>query len=450
MSTSKHYNKYVIIWGIIFLAGYIAIIVSLEGYKLDIKHKNAIEHISQGEDDYTEVYIEKRDSDASIWQSKLNGDYLNGEYINGAIYDMEVYNNYEGDIIDWSVRINIKEDCFLNEAWSGDTEIHQFRDGKEFVYTDNLEYYDIEDIECEHTVADNDLAIILHEGDYIVYKASKEEEEDPITNKAGSCSCGFIFYTFDEDMDFSDIELIYHTYMNVKKSDAYIYYIYAIVLWSFLFIIFVITTVFDYINYNNKKIREKQIEESLKVFIGFIDAKDQYTNGHSTRVARYAALLAKKLGFRENECKDVYYISLMHDCGKCFISDEILKNPGKLSAEQFETMKQHTTKGAELLKTFTSINGISDGAMYHHERYDGLGYPTGKKGEDIPRIARIISVVDSYDTMKTGRTYCEPLDTDRIRQELVDGRGTQFDPVILDAFLQLFDSGDLSEIDNIE
>lgn len=413
-------------------------------YKAGIRKTNAQLRSNSGEDDYTEVEIEKRDSDSSKWQS-----HIDNELINGAIYDMIVYNYYEGDIKNWSVRINILDTCYLNEAWSGDVEIHQFNNGTENVQRVNLERYSIEDINLDYSMADTDLAIILHKGDYIIYYASVEEEEDPITNKAGDSSCGFIFYG-ENDVDFSDITLRYNTYLKVNKSTGFYIFQYAMALWIFLFLLCVIVLVFMYINNQNNALRDRQIEESLGVFIGFIDAKDQYTNGHSTRVAKYATLLAKNLGYKEKECRDIYHISLMHDCGKCFIPDEILKKPDRLSKEEYEIMKQHTTKGAELLQNFKSLRGIADGAHYHHERYDGKGYPTGKKGNEIPRIARIISVVDAYDSMRTGRIYSQALGIGSIRDELVDGRGTQFDPEILDKFIQLFDEGELLEIDKIK
>ena len=147
------------------------------------------------------------------------------------------------------------------------------------------------------------------------------------------------------------------------------------------------------------------IEQSISVLTKFVDTKDSYTDGHSYQIAKYSMLMGQKLGFSEEECRHLYYIALLHDCGKVSIPDAILKKPDRLTDEEYLAIKTHTTSGAELLNDFTSIKGIRDGALYHHERYDGKGYPTGKKGEDIPLVGRIICVADAFDAMNSQRCY---------------------------------------------
>lgn len=183
------------------------------------------------------------------------------------------------------------------------------------------------------------------------------------------------------------------------------------------------------------------IGESLRTFANAIDAKDKYTNGHSIRVATYSLELAKKLELSEEEQERIYYIALLHDIGKIGITDKILNKAGKLTPEEIEIIRQHPAIGGEILKDFNSIPGISEGARYHHERYDGTGYNEGLKGEDIPFFARIICVADSYDTMSGGRHYQESMDNRAVIEELERCSGNQFDPKIVKLMIELINEG---------
>lgn len=183
------------------------------------------------------------------------------------------------------------------------------------------------------------------------------------------------------------------------------------------------------------------IGEALRTFANAIDAKDKYTNGHSLRVATYSLEIAKKLNLSEEDQERIYNIALLHDIGKIGISDRILNKPGKLTAEEIETVKRHPLIGGEILKDFASIPGIGEGARYHHERYDGTGYNEGLKGEEIPYFARIICVADSYDTMSGGRHYQESKDSGWVKDELIRCSGTQFDPEIVKVMIRLIDEG---------
>lgn len=185
----------------------------------------------------------------------------------------------------------------------------------------------------------------------------------------------------------------------------------------------------------------KIIGEALLTFANAIDAKDKYTNGHSLRVATYSLEIAKKLNLSEDEQENIYNIALLHDIGKIGIPDRILNKPGKLTPEEIETIKRHPMIGGEILKDFTSIPGIGEGAKYHHERYDGTGYNEGLKGEDIPFYARIICVADSYDTMAGGRHYSKSRSSDEVKEELKRCAGTQFDPKIVKVMIELIDEG---------
>ncbi len=170
-----------------------------------------------------------------------------------------------------------------------------------------------------------------------------------------------------------------------------------------------------------------------------VDAKDKYTQAHSNRVSVYACLIAEEIGWNKLQVEEIRQIALLHDIGKIAVSDTILNKPGKLTDEEFEIMKGHTVAGGEILKDLTILENVALGAKYHHERYDGKGYPNGLKGEEIPVEARIIGLADSFDAMNSNRVYRKKLSAEVIHNELVKGSGTQFDPELIKAFLPIAD-----------
>ena len=194
-----------------------------------------------------------------------------------------------------------------------------------------------------------------------------------------------------------------------------------------------------------EKVKEKtkQIEqlsfEIMTTVASMIEAKDSYTKGHSVRVAEYSALLAKEMGWNDDEIQNLKNIAVLHDIGKVGIPDTVLNKPGKLSEIEFNIIKSHTTLGGDILKDIETIPDVDAGAKYHHERYDGKGYPCGLAGNDIPEVARIICIADAYDAMNSKRIYRDSLPREIIRQELLNGRDSQFDPNMLDVFVRLFD-----------
>lgn len=189
---------------------------------------------------------------------------------------------------------------------------------------------------------------------------------------------------------------------------------------------------------SNEKIK-KLSGQVITALAGAIDAKDSYTNGHSKRVAEYSMELARRLGMTAAECNEIYDVALMHDVGKIGIPDTIINKPGKLTDEEFRIIKSHTEQGYEILKTISELPELSIGARWHHERFDGTGYPDGKAGEDIPEIARIICVADCYDAMSSDRSYRKALPQAIVREEIEKGRGKQFDPRIADVMLMMID-----------
>ena len=168
-----------------------------------------------------------------------------------------------------------------------------------------------------------------------------------------------------------------------------------------------------------------------------IDAKDTYTNGHSGRVATYSREIAKRYGYSLKRQDEIYMMGLLHDVGKIGVPDNIINKPAKLTDEEYDQIKAHPVMGARILKNIKERPKLAVGARWHHERYDGKGYPDGLSGTDIPEEARIIAVADAYDAMTSRRSYRQILPQAAVRQELERGRGTQFDPEFADIMLQM-------------
>jgi energy-coupling factor transport system substrate-specific component len=197
---------------------------------------------------------------------------------------------------------------------------------------------------------------------------------------------------------------------------------------------------------NKQQIKLNMANETVMAIANAVDAKDVRTHQHSQRVAEYSEMIAQEMNCfkwweRRKALSNLKKAAQMHDIGKIGIPDSVLNKVGRLTDEEYAKMKSHVIRGADILKDFTLVEHVEDGTKYHHERYDGRGYPDGLKGEEIPLFARIIGVADAFDAMTSNRVYRNHMDTDYVMNEMKRGRGTQFDPDALDAFLRLVDTG---------
>ena len=187
--------------------------------------------------------------------------------------------------------------------------------------------------------------------------------------------------------------------------------------------------------------REK-VELSNELLVSLaqtIDAKDTYTNGHSIRVAMYSRMLADRLGFDEKECDKIYRMGLLHDIGKIGVPNDIINKKGKLTDEEYEVIKSHTIQGYEILKRIKSFPELAQSARWHHEKFDGTGYPDKLKSTEVPLEIRIISVADSYDAMTSNRSYRNYLPQSVVKGELEKFSGTQFDPDVAGQMLKIIE-----------
>lgn len=321
----------------------------------------------------------------------------------GAQYDNTITNNSSYDIVNWHVLIKVPEkNITIDSYWNG-----------EWVYDKHANTIEVTPDERIETILSGESATI---GAVMISK---------------------------ELMKFAEVTFVGCRYKPMTRYVLFWIIMIMLVAW--------ITSVVAYILYrlrdeNYKRNAEKLnnvISQTMTTFANFIDTKDKYTKGHSARVSYYSQKIAEKLGMSEDEVRDIGYIGLMHDCGKLAIPGSILNKPGTLTKEEFDVMRKHTTNGGDILNDFTAIPGIKDGALYHHERYDGNGYMKGLKGEDIPLVARIICVADALDAMNSDRCYRDHLDKDVIISELERNMGTQFDPKLARITIDMINSGEI-------
>ena len=197
----------------------------------------------------------------------------------------------------------------------------------------------------------------------------------------------------------------------------------------------------------------KQLEqaymESIQTVRYTVEAKDTYTRGHSDRVSEYSVLIGEKLGLSEEDIKRLRIGGLFHDVGKIGVPDNILQKNGKLSEDEYSEIKKHPTIGAHILSTASIFKDILPIVKYHHERYDGRGYPEMLKGEDIPYLARITAIADTFDAMTSKRVYRDSLPLENVIEEFKRCRGTQFDPELDDVFLDILEN-DYEKIKEIQ
>lgn len=321
------------------------------------------------------------------------------ENIYGTQYDITFTNNSDRDLEDWRMSLSAPYMSVLDSYWSGT-----------FTFVEEV-----------LTVLPLDYNSTIRAGESITF--------------------GFVMMTHIDSFHFSECTIEF--YQKTRLWEHPLFWILLLYLAVMLLADFVVMII--YIRLRKYKLRQIQdqhiINQSLQTFANIIDAKDEYTKGHSLRVSLYSREIAKRMGMSEDDIQNVYYIALLHDIGKIGIPDNILAKPGALTAEERSVINQHVTIGGEILKDFSSIPNIADGALYHHEKYDGSGYASGLNGVDIPLVARIICVADSFDAMSSARCYRKAMSMDYIEKELKENAGKQFDAAIVEYMLEMIEDG---------
>ncbi len=329
--------------------------------------------------------------------SKQWGEGAHG-YEFGMQYDGVVYNMTDENVTDWEIRIKFIKGCNVDSYWNGTV------------------------------VFENDIMTLT------------SHEFNRVVEAHNSQPFGFVLHA--DSMD----NVIYCTvtfYNRIEVTEIMLFWI-SLILLGGLIIVDVTLLIVHYRNkelYERQRIAQRIIDQSFNTFANIIDAKDPYTKGHSLRVAQYAQMVAKKMKLSKEQQERIYMVGSVHDIGKVGVPDGILQKDGKLTPEERDIIKHHVDIGGDILMDFTAVPGIQEGARYHHERYGGGGYSSGIVGEEIPLFARIIGVADAFDAMCSNRCYRQKLSLDTVVEELKRCRGTQFDPGVVDIFLELIEEG---------
>jgi hypothetical protein len=328
------------------------------------------------------------------------------DYI-GAEFDGIIRNERNCPIESWSLTIELPEETVIDSSWNGDYE----NTGTEIVVTP----------------------------DENVTNVPAEEEK----------TFGFVIYTVGE-VELNHFYISGNVHKNIRDYMLFWLLCIAFGVWVVVVIVYCLMLIRIHRLERLQKQNDEIISQTMTTFAEFIDAKDSYTRGHSVRVAQYSQEIARRMKMGEDEIKKLGYIALMHDCGKIGIPDSVLNKPGKLTPEERRIIESHTVLGGQILEKFTAIDGIRDGALYHHERYDGKGYPEGRVGRDIPLYARIIGIADSFDAMNSNRCYRKHLPKDVILRELEENAGKQFDPDIVLYMITMIKEGSIHIMDEDE
>ncbi len=383
------FNKKSIFWiacaVILWMALMVILIVSVN------KGNSSFSYKFKSTDDLKDVPVEVSIIVSQSWEDKMDD-----RNVMGAEYDGTVINKTGKEINDWRLTVTLPAaDGYIDSSWNGT--------------------YDL---------GGNILNFVP---DRYVYTI----EKDSTRTFGFILKSEYIYETFEYEISGK-----YVTY----KEEYPVYWI-LIVLSIVYFVVFVMFAAMQIKLEIRRRNDDEIIRQTMMMFVNSIDARDEYTKGHSVRVAEYAQLIAGEMGFDQEEVRKIGYIALLHDCGKIVIQDSLLKKPGKLTPDERHEIQQHTVIGGKMLEGFTSLKGAREGALYHHEFYNGEGYPEGLNGKDIPLTARIICVADSFDAMNSDRCYRKHLGKQRLIEELVNNRGIQFDPDIADCMIRLIDSG---------
>lgn len=321
----------------------------------------------------------------------------------GAQYDGKLVNNSKYIFKDWTAKMTFSDNLYIDSSWNG--------------------------------IFSSDKNVLS----FIAQDVPATVQRDSFT------TFGAVMYAKGA-MSLQEYSLTGYRIITPKDLVTFKILIIASILWIITLIIYIL------LEERTKKFRRQQeldykiITQSMNTFTSFIDAKDTYTKGHSIRVAEYASEISRRMKLNSEIVKQMYYISLMHDCGKIGIPDTVLQKPGKLTDEEYKLVQSHTVIGDNILVNFTAIPEIRDGAHYHHERYDGKGYPTGVAGTDIPLCARIICVADSFDAMNSSRCYRKVLELSYIKNELKNNSGKQFDPEIVPYMIAMIEDGFVDKV----
>jgi response regulator RpfG family c-di-GMP phosphodiesterase len=394
--------------------------------------------------------------------------YLNGDYIDGAGWTPP--DDYEPKERNWYLEgmegngEMVLSDPYV-DAQTGEIIIsftQMLSDGESVLSLDII-LNEVQKITEEMTMSGMGYGFILDNAGLVIAHSDRNEigknyMEDPVWNRVTEAiyqdqGSEFEMYINGEDSTVFSDKIARDWYVVIIANNALLYHNLRLQILTGVLLslaIYAIIVVFCVVSMRRIARAEQGEQESMErlkrmsmnviqSLASTIDAKDRYTSGHSQRVADYALEIARRMGKSEEEQQIVYAAGLLHDVGKIRVPGDVINKPGKLTEEEFDQIRIHPVSGYHILHDIHDDERIGYGSKYHHERYDGKGYPNGLEGDDIPEIARIIAVADAYDAMASDRSYRKLLPQDVVREEIQKGRGSQFDPKIADIMLEIMD-----------
>ncbi len=394
--------------------------------------------------------------------------YENGEYMDGsgwippAGYDPETKDWYkaavkaDGDIVIVSPYINEQTNSVVITIAKSiaDKRTTEPQQPQNVVCLDII-INNIRDITKQIDIAEKGYGLVVNEDGFIVIHRDESFNGKNITDIYGNELLSkikdtendvFHFMMEDEECTLFVCPILEQWYAVIVVTDSELLEdVYSQLAMNIMIslITFSLILFFYYLAYKNERNYGKQVEEmNLQVVTALataIDAKDAYTNGHSTRVAEYSRMIASRFGYSESRKDELYMMALLHDVGKIGVPDEVINKTGRLTDEEFELIKKHPVIGSKILTSIKERQKLFIGARWHHERFCGGGYPDGISRDEIPEEARIIAVADAYDAMTSNRSYRNIMSQKKVREEIEKGSGSQFDPRFAKVMIQLID-----------
>ena len=394
--------------------------------------------------------------------------YVNGEYMDGSAWiPPEGFNpttkdwyktvtKANGEVVIVSPYIDaMTGDCVITIGKSiSDERTMDSNEQKDVVCLDVI-VNKVKEVTKEIDIAGKGYGMVLNEDGFIVAHRNEELNGENIVDFYGKEFLDKILTTQNESFQFTmdEKKCTVFTYPVLKQWHAVIVVdntelfepvnSQLVVNIMISLITFSLILFFYYLGFKNERTYGKKIEEmniqTVSALATAIDAKDNYTNGHSSRVAEYSKMIAERLGFSESRQNEIYMMGLLHDVGKIGIPDDVINKTGTLTEEEFELIKNHPIIGSRILRSIKDRQRLSIGARWHHERFGGGGYPDGMAGNEIPIEARIIAVADAYDAMTSSRSYRDIMPQEKVREQIEKGMGTQFDPEFATIMIKMID-----------
>ncbi len=428
---------------------FIVILIGMLSSVLYLRSYNTLWRSAKVEDLQSEKNISfslaPRSGYGASWTKRPQvGESYGNEYT-GMTMDASIENLGRGSVTEWMLRVEAPDDYYLNNAWNGTVEVHQFRNGAENVQTLNLLNAKYKDITLSALEIEGDILIEQKTGDYIIYHPN-ENEKDLASEEA--VLVGFNVYFPGKVYfapDFPSCELIYKRTASLTDIIAWNVFIVLLLGWLLAFANVIMMIANDMGQEKDRSRTMLLMDDIMGVCGKLIEAKETQAGVSSKEMAGTAVAIARKLGIGDEDTKLLYYATLLHNCGNMSLPDSLLaKRDDELTPEEIKILTQHTLDGYDMLKDISSIPLAKEAAKYHHERWDGKGYPEGLKEDEIPKIARIVAVANTFEDIKSrAKQKGEASQVDFITAFTVKS-GKELDPSMCEVVIDMIKNNEIN------